>query len=64
MPEMEKLLKLLSNTESISPNDELSKLIASELNEELSEDMLEFVSAASGSDYDKFQRYLENTNNK
>lgn len=61
---MDKLLKLLSNTESISPNDELSKLIASELNDELSEDMLEFVSAASSSDYDKFQRYLENTNNK
>ena len=61
---MEKLLKLLSETESISPNDELSKLIASELNDELSEDMLEFVSAASGSDYDKFQRYLENSNNK
>ena len=61
---MDKLLQLLSNTESISPNDELSKLIASELNDELTEDMLEFVSAASGSDYDKFQRYLENTNNK
>ena len=55
---------MLSETESISPNDELSKLIASELNDELSEDMLEFVSAASGSDYDKFQRYLENSNNK
>ena len=61
---MERLLQLLANTESISPNDELSKLIASELNDELSEDMLEFVSAASGSDYNKFQRYLENTNNK
>ena len=58
---MDKLLKLLSDTELISPNDELSKLIASELNDELSEDMLEFVSAASDSDYDKFQRYLENS---
>lgn len=61
---MEKLLKFLSNTESISPNDELSKLIASELNGELSEDMLEFVSAAFGSDYDRFQRYLENSDKK
>ena len=58
---MEKLLKLLSDTELISPNDELSKLIAFELNDELSEDMLEFVSAATGSDYDKFRRYLENS---
>ena len=50
--------------EFMSYDDELSKLIASELNDELSEDMLEFVSAASGSDYDKFRRYLENSNKK
>ena len=61
---IENLLYKIADMEFMSHDDELSKLIASELSDELSEDMLEFVSAASGSDYDKFQRYLENTNNK
>ena len=61
---IEKLLYKVADMEFMSHDDELSKLITSELNDELSEDMLEFVSAASGSDYDKFQRYLEKSNNK
>lgn len=61
---IENLLYKVADMEFMSHDDELSKLIASELSDELSEDMLEFVSAASGSDYDKFQRYLENTKNK
>ena len=61
---IENLLYKVADMEFMSHDDELSKLIASELNDELSEDMLEFVSAASGPDYDKFQRYLENSNNK
>lgn len=61
---MDKLLKLLSKTEEISPNDELSKLISAETDNELSEDMLDMVSAASGADYARFLKLLEDLDKK
>ena len=56
---IEKLLILLSDTEKIENSDELSKLIDSELNSELSVDELELVSAAAKTDYEKFEKLLE-----
>lgn len=56
--DMEKLLKLLADTESITPEDKLSELIQQEEEEELTAEMLDYVSAASGSDYERFKKFL------
>ncbi len=61
---MEEMLKYFADMELLSPNDELSKLVESETEDELSEDMLDFVSAASHSEFDRFRRYLEESGKK
>ena len=56
---MDRLLKILAETESISPNDELTSLIEAESDEELSEEMLDFVYAASNVNYERFRKFYE-----
>jgi len=61
---IENWIYAISDSESIIHDDELSELIAQETEDELSEEMLEYVSAAGVPDYEKFQRFLENMDKK
>lgn len=56
--DMNRLLRLLADTEAMAPGDKLSKLVEEDDDSELSEEMLDLVSAATGSDYEKFKRFL------
>ncbi len=55
---IEKLLQLLADTEGITPEDKLSEMVAEEKETELTEEMLDYVSAATGSDYERFKKFL------
>lgn len=55
----ENLIELLSDTESIKPDDALSKIVNFDSDNELSEIELDDVSAATKPDYQKFLRRLE-----
>lgn len=61
---MEKMLKLLADTEAFTQNDELSKLILAETGNELSAEQLDMVSAASGTDYARFLNRLGDLDKK
>ena len=56
--DIEKNLILLFDTENIKPEDQLSKLIDNELNHEIFEDDLQYVSAAGKRDYEYFKKVL------
>lgn len=62
----EKILRLVFKSEELSPNDKLSRQIKSIQNDELSQEELEFVSAAAGTPhYNKFKAsYVNNEVNK
>lgn len=63
MKKFEKLLSQLSDMETISPDDRLSKLIAhtadAETDDELDEYDLDLVSAAGAPPYQEFLRWLD-----
>ena len=56
---IENFLYKIADMEFVCHDDRLSKMVKDVMNDEVSEVMLEFVSAASTSDYDKFQKCLE-----
>lgn len=55
----ENLIELLSDTESIKPDDALSKIANLDSDDELSETQLDDVLAAAKLDYQKFLKRLE-----
>ena len=57
--DMNSMLRFLASTEAISPKDELSKLIDDEAEDELTEEMLDRISAAASSDYERWKKFLE-----
>ena len=57
--DIEKVLELAAKTQEFAPDDELTKLVE-EADDELSEDDLDLVSAASAApDYGKFLNYMK-----
>ena len=56
--DMEKLLNLIADTEMFGHDDELSRLIQIETDNELSEEDLELVSAARKGRYENFKQFL------
>lgn len=61
MPDLEKKLTLIAESQELAPDDKLTRLLEGE-EEELSLDELDFVSAAGGgADY---QRFLDRLNGK
>lgn len=61
--DIEKLLEIISDTELLQHDDQLSQLLDEVLgrrdNDELFESDLELVSAAAKPDYDRFIEYLK-----
>ena len=57
--DMEKLLYLIADSESIAHDDELSHLIQIEVDSELSETELEWVSAARKERFENFKQFLK-----
>lgn len=57
--DMNSMLKFLASTEAISPKDELSKMIEDESEDELTAEMLDRISAAASPDYEKWKKFLE-----
>ncbi len=58
MDKTENILKLIFDTQSIAPHDDLSKIIDSTIDSELTEDDLDFV-AAAGPDYERFKSKIK-----
>lgn len=56
--DIERNLILLFDTENIKPEDQLSEVIDNELNNELFEDDLQYVSAAGKRDYEYLKKVL------
>ncbi len=61
--DINKILALISDSESFNHDDNLSQLINEDSEDELSEDELDLVSAAAKPDYEKFKKYLESKQN-
>lgn len=55
---MEEILKKIVNAQELAPDDELTKMIEKYRTEELDEECLELVSAASGQDYQVFIKMI------
>ena len=56
---LEELLKIFSDMESLECSDKLSMLVNEQLGSELDEDQLDLVSAAHSADFGRFMNYLD-----
>ena len=56
---LEELLKIFSDMESLECSDKLSMLVNEQLGSELDEDQLDLVSAAHSADFGRFMKYLD-----
>ena len=59
MPEFEQKVKWIAESQELAPDDKLTRLLEGSAEDELSVDDLDFVSAAGGSDYQRFLARLK-----